>query len=87
MQDKTSPLHDVMYFSRVQDGISVEVALQWCGDSFSDTLVGFANSIRTGDGGTHLDGLKAALTRTVNTLGEQQSTTDLMACVRISPWL
>lgn len=58
-----------MYFSRVQDGISVEVALQWCGDSFSDTLVGFANSIRTGDGGTHLDGLKAALTRTVNTLG------------------
>jgi hypothetical protein len=62
-----------MYFSKVQEGIAVEVALQWCGDSFSDTLVGFANSIRTGDGGTHLDGLKAALTRTVNTLGEQQS--------------
>lgn len=49
----------------------VEVALQWCSDSFSDTLVGFANSIRTIDGGSHIDGLKAALTRTVNSLARK----------------
>jgi hypothetical protein len=52
-----------------EGGVSVEVALQWCADAFSDNVVGFANSIRTVDGGTHLDGLRAALTRTVNSLG------------------
>lgn len=36
----------------------VEVALQWCSDSFSDLLVGFVNSVKTIDGGTHIDGLK-----------------------------
>lgn len=40
--------------------------LQWVSDTFSDTLVGFANSIKTIDGGSHLEGLKAALTRLVN---------------------
>ena len=48
------------------------MALQWCSDAYADTLVGFANSIRTADGGTHLDGMRAALTRTVNALGEQK---------------
>ena len=47
----------------------MEVALQWCSDGFSDTLVGFANSIRTIDGGTHIEGLRAALTRVVNGIG------------------
>jgi DNA gyrase subunit B len=38
------------------DDVQVEVALQWCSDSFSDTIVGFVNSIKTIDGGTHMDG-------------------------------
>ena len=41
------------------DGVVVEVALQWCSDSFSDMLVSFVNSVKTIDGGTHIDGLKA----------------------------
>ena len=49
----------------------MEVALQWCSDAFSDTLLGFVNSIKTIDGGTHMDGFKAALTRTVNALGRK----------------
>ena len=36
--------------------MQVEVALQWCSDAFSDTIVGFVNSIKTIDGGTHMDG-------------------------------
>ncbi len=40
------------------DGVVVEVALQWCSDTFSDLLIGFVNSVKTIDGGTHIDGLK-----------------------------
>jgi DNA gyrase subunit B len=53
------------------DGVKVEVALQWCSSTFSDTLVGFVNSVKTIDGGTHMDGLKAALTRLVNSLARK----------------
>ena len=45
------------------DGVVVEVALQWCSDSFSDLLVGFVNSVKTIDGGTHIDGLKVRMLR------------------------
>jgi DNA gyrase/topoisomerase IV subunit B len=41
--------------------VQVEAALQWCVDAYSDNLLGFANNIRTIDGGTHLEGLKAVL--------------------------
>lgn len=40
------------------DGVIVEVALQWCSDTFSDLLVGFVNSVKTVDGGTHIEGFK-----------------------------
>lgn len=42
-----------------------------CSDAYSDTMLGYANSIRTVDGGTHIDGLKASLTRTLNNLGKK----------------
>ncbi|KAE8726925.1 DNA gyrase subunit B [Hibiscus syriacus] len=47
------------------------VALQWCSDAYSDTMLGYANSIRTIDGGTHIEGVKASLTRTLNNLGKK----------------
>jgi DNA gyrase B len=53
------------------DGVTVEVALQWCSDSYSDTLIGFVNSIKTIDGGTHMDGMKAALSRMLNVLARK----------------
>lgn len=56
------------------DGVEVQVALQWCSDAFSDSLLGFVNSIKTVDGGTHMDGFKAALTRTVNSQGRKSKT-------------
>ncbi|KAI7739312.1 hypothetical protein M8C21_029379 [Ambrosia artemisiifolia] len=42
-----------------------------CSDAYSDTMLGYANSIRTVDGGTHIDGIKASLTRTINNLGKK----------------
>ncbi|WP_008317183.1 DNA topoisomerase (ATP-hydrolyzing) subunit B [Leptolyngbya sp. PCC 6406] len=68
------PLHeDIIHVQSEKDGVQVEAALQWCVDAYSDNLLGFANNIRTIDGGTHLEGLKAVLTRTLNTLARKRS--------------
>ena len=53
------------------EDVQVEVGLQWCSQVFSDNLTGFVNSVKTIDGGTHLEGLKSAITRLVNTLGRK----------------
>lgn len=66
--------HEPIYFSRRDGDVQVDVAMQWCSDAFSDTLIGFVNSIKTIDGGTHMDGFKSALTRTVNNLGRKTKT-------------
>ena len=48
------------------EGVKLEIALQW-NDSYNETIYSFANSINTVEGGTHMVGFKAALTRTINT--------------------
>ena len=53
-----------------KDGVQVE-ALQWCSDAYSDSILGFANNIRTVDGGTHIEGLKTVLTRTLNAFAKK----------------
>lgn len=47
--------------------------MQWCSDAFSDTLIGFVNMVKTVDGGTHLDGFKGSLTRTMNNLARKNN--------------
>jgi DNA gyrase subunit B len=58
-------LHDVIFFKGNRDGVDVEVALQWT-DAIHEAIFSYANNIHTIEGGTHLSGLKAALTRTLN---------------------
>jgi DNA gyrase subunit B len=63
---KKNPLHEkVIYFQGVRDNIDLEIALQY-NDTYQEQIFSFANNINTQEGGTHLSGLKAALTRTVN---------------------
>ncbi|CAA7033965.1 unnamed protein product [Microthlaspi erraticum] len=66
-----NPIHDVLGFRKETNGATIDVALQWCSDAYSDTMLGYANSIRTVDGGTHIEGVKASLTRTLNTLAKK----------------
>ena len=54
-----------IYISKVQSEVSVEVAIQY-NDGFAESIFSFANCVNTIDGGTHLTGLRSALTRTLN---------------------
>ena len=58
-------LHPVIYFESQKDKVIVEVAMQYT-DSYSEHIFTFVNNINTHEGGTHLSGMKTALTRTIN---------------------
>ncbi|MDP4683045.1 MAG: ATP-binding protein, partial [Cyanobium sp. MAG_255] len=73
MNKEKDPLHpEIIYVNREKEGVQVEAALQWCVDAYSDSILGFANNIRTVDGGTHIEGLKTVLTRTLNTFAKKR---------------
>ena len=69
---KRKVTHDrPVYLERVDGTTSVEVAFQYQGDSWSETLLAFANNINTVDGGTHVTGFRAALTSSLNDWGRK----------------
>ncbi len=58
-------LHDVVYVEKQIENIGIEAAIQYT-DAYTESVYSFANTINTVDGGTHMTGLRAALTRVVN---------------------
>jgi DNA gyrase subunit B len=66
------PLHEPIYVEKEVDNTIVEVAIQYS-DSYTETVLCFANTINTVDGGTHLTGFRSALTRSINEAGRELS--------------
>ncbi len=65
LNENRDPLHKPIYFSRSREDTQVEIAIQY-NAGYQDTIVSFANNIHTTEGGTHVSGLKTALTRVIN---------------------
>jgi DNA gyrase subunit B len=63
-------LHPVVYVDKEIEGIGIECAVQYT-DAYTESVYSFANTINTVDGGTHLTGMRSALTRVVNDYGRK----------------
>jgi DNA gyrase subunit B len=64
-------LHDKPIYMEIEkDALSIEIGIQY-NDAYSENVFSFANNINTVDGGTHLQGFRSALTRTINYAGQQ----------------
>ncbi|MEJ2483774.1 MAG: toprim domain-containing protein, partial [Gemmatimonadota bacterium] len=75
LRGKKNPLHDeVIYLKGDQEGTEIELAMQYT-DGYNEDTFTFVNNINTHEGGTHLSGFKAALTRTINGYASRSSTT------------
>lgn len=71
-ETKKSLHSDVVYFKGEREDVEVEVAMQW-NDSYSESVYTYCNNINTHEGGTHLVGFRAALTRTTNAYATEKN--------------
>ncbi len=69
-RSKTALSDEVIYMSGMKDDSMAEVALQY-NDSYTETILSFANNVHTPEGGMHETGFKAALTRVLNQYGQK----------------
>ncbi len=71
MNKAKSPIHEKpIAFQAERDRVQLEIAMQWS-DGYDEKVFTFANNINTPEGGTHLSGFRAALTRTINSYADK----------------
>ena len=69
----SEPIHpDVIYCTGEQDGITVEVAIQYSSE-YTENVHSYVNNINTAEGGTHVSGFRAAITRCLNAYGKKEN--------------
>jgi topoisomerase-4 subunit B len=66
INENKSPIGNIIFFNGKENEIEVEVAMQYTQDSYDETVISYANNIKTGDGGTHETGFRTAFTRCLN---------------------
>jgi len=67
-----------IYVNGAADGMECEIAMQW-NDAYQEAVFSFANTVNTHEGGTHLSGLRGALTRSVNQYAAQNNLAKVLA--------
>jgi len=73
LRGNKTPLHEeVVYLKGAQEGTEIELAMQYT-DGYNEDTFTFVNNINTHEGGTHLSGFKAAMTRTINAYGSKNA--------------
>ncbi len=72
LNQNKNPLHTPIHFLKVRDNVIVELALQY-NDSYLENIFTFVNNINTIEGGTHLIGLRGALTRSLNNYARKEN--------------
>lgn len=74
LNENKSPLYKKpIHFRKVEDDVDVEIAIQY-NDSYSESVYSYVNNINTIEGGTHLSGFKASLTRSINNYAKKNNT-------------
>lgn len=71
-QSKKALHNEVVYFKGEKDNVEIEISMQW-NDSYSESVFTYCNNINTHEGGTHLVGFRAALTRTTNAYATEKN--------------
>ncbi|MBU1073898.1 DNA topoisomerase (ATP-hydrolyzing) subunit B, partial [bacterium] len=71
-ENKNALCGDPVYFEGEKDGVQVEIAMDY-NDGYAENLFTFANNIPTHEGGTHLSGFRAGLTRTINAYAQKEN--------------
>ena len=72
MKENKVPLHKVIDFKGLKNGIEVEVAMQYT-SSYQEEILSFVNNVKTGDGGSHEVGFKTAITKVFNDYAKQNN--------------
>jgi DNA gyrase subunit B len=72
LNESKRTFHEPICFTKEKGGIQLEIAMQY-NDGYREDLFAFVNNINTTEGGTHVSGLKTALTRTLNSYGEKNA--------------
>ena len=66
LTENKEKIGDIMHFEDTNSDIKCELALCWCAKDYNETILSYANSVRTIDGGSHESGFKSGINRAVN---------------------